>query len=144
MPTNVQIIFPMCAMFLLVLLVLGKMFLGRRTAVRTGSVKLSFYRTLQGQEPEQSIQAVRHFANLFEAPVLFYVACILGLILPVQNIAFVILAWLYVLARTLHAFIHLGKNDVIKRMRSYAFGWLVLIAMWLMITAKAIHIATVT
>lgn len=144
MSTNVQIIFPMCAMFLLVLVVLGKMFLGRVTAVRSGAVKLSFYRTLQGQEPEQSIQAVRHFANLFEAPILFYVACILGLILPVQSIVFVILAWLYVLARAVHAFIHLGKNDVIKRMRAYGFGWLVLVGMWLMITAKAIHIATLT
>lgn len=142
MSTNVQIIFPMCAMFLLVLLVLGKMFLGRLTAIRSGSIKISFYRTLQGQEPEQSIQAVRHFANMFEAPVLFYVACILGLILPIQNIAFVILAWLYVAARSLHAIIHLGKNDVIKRMRAYAFGWLALIAMWLMILVKAISIAT--
>ncbi len=144
MSTNIQIVFPMCAMFLLVILVLAKMFIGRVTALRSGSIKLSFYRTLQGQEPEQSIQAVRHFANLFEAPVLFYVACILGLILPVQSLVFVILAWLYVLARALHAMIHLGGNDVIKRMRSYAFGWLVLIGMWLMILIKTISVATTT
>jgi hypothetical protein len=118
------------------------MFIGRLMAIRAGSIKMSFYRTLQGQEPEQSIQAVRHFTNLFEAPVLFYVACILGLVLPVQSTAFVILAWLYVAARSAHAIIHLGKNDVLKRMRAYAFGWLMLICMWLMILVKAISIAT--
>lgn len=144
MSTTVQIIFPMCAMFLLVVIVLGIMFLGRLKAIRSGSVKMSFYRTLQGTEPTESIQAVRHFVNLFEAPVLFYVACILGLILPIQSIAFVVLAWIYVAARTMHAFIHLGKNDVLKRMRMYALGWLVLIGMWLMIAVKAIRIATMS
>jgi hypothetical protein len=131
-------------MFLLVVIVLGVMFLGRLKAVRSGSVKISFYRTLQGTEPTESIQAVRHFINLFEAPVLFYVACLLGLILPVQSIVFVVLAWFYVAARAMHALIHLGKNDVIKRMRTYALGWLILLGMWLMIVLKAINIATMS
>lgn len=144
MSTNVQIVFPMCAMFLLVVIVLGVMFFARVRAVRAGSIKISYFRTLQGGEPAESIQAARHFINLFEAPVLFYVACILGLILPIQSIVFVILAWCYVLARAMHAFIHIGKNDVFKRMRAYGLSWLVLLGMWLMIAIKAITIATMS
>ncbi|UYL09937.1 MAPEG family protein [Bdellovibrio sp. SKB1291214] len=144
MSTNVHIVFPMCAMFLLVVIVLGVMFFGRVKAVRAGSIKIGYFRTLQGAEPAESIQAARHFINLFEAPVLFYVACILGLILPVQAVGFVILAWAYVAARALHAFIHIGKNDVFKRMRAYGLSWLILLGMWLMIFWKAISIATIS
>ncbi|WP_413558378.1 MAPEG family protein [Bdellovibrio sp. HCB209] len=143
MSSNIQIVFPMCAMFLIVVVVLVKVLIGRFSAVKNKSVKISFYKTLtEGQEPAEAIQAVRHFSNLFEAPVLFYVACIIGMILPVQNIAFVVFAWLYVAARTGHAIIHLGKNNVMTRMKFYTFGWMMLIAMWIMITIKAISIAT--
>ncbi|WP_413582419.1 MAPEG family protein [Bdellovibrio sp. HCB288] len=142
MSLNIQIVFPMCAMFLLTVCVLLKVLIGRYSAVRSGTTRLSFFKTFQGQEPEESVQAVRHFANLFEAPVLFYVACLLGMILPVQGFPFVVCAWMYVIARTLHAFIHLGKNDVLKRMRAYVLGWLMLIAMWILIVIKATIILT--
>lgn len=143
MSANIQIVFPMCAMFFIVLVVLSKVLFGRVNAVRKGKVKIGFYRTFSdGQEPAEAVQAVRHFSNLFEAPVLFYVACILGMILPVQGLGFVVLAWLYVAARAVHAFIHLGGNNVLKRMQAYTFGWLMLLGMWLMIFIKAINIAT--
>jgi hypothetical protein len=43
----------------------------------------------------------------------------------------VVLAWLYVAMRYLHAYIHLGGNRVRHRMRAYFASWLCLMALWI-------------
>ena len=49
--------------------------------------------------------------------------------------AIVALAWAYVAARLAHAYIHLGSNRLRLRIRAYFAGWLVLVAMWIMVVA---------
>ncbi|MEZ0392245.1 MAG: MAPEG family protein [Pseudobdellovibrionaceae bacterium] len=130
---NSNLIFPMFAMFALSAVVLIRMFLTRVAAVKSGQVKLHYFKVYQSEEiPEKMLQASRHFSNLFEAPVLFYVICILGILFQ-EGRVFVGLAWVYVAARAAHAYIHLGSNRVMHRMRAYGLGWLVLTAMWLLL-----------
>ncbi len=138
-PLNLQLVYPMFGLFFLIALVLSRLFYLRQKAVRSGAVKLNYYKTYsQAIEPESLVQASRHFSNLFEAPVLFFVVCILGMIVPVESPFFVVLAWLYVAARAIHAWIHMGRNKVLYRMQAYFIGWIVLAIMWLMVLFKTI------
>jgi hypothetical protein len=125
------LIYPMLAMVLLTFVVLVRLFRSRIRMVREGHAPVSYFRTFQGsQEPDYAVQHSRHFANLFEAPVLFYAVCLAAMVTGVTNGLLLTLAWGYVAARVLHAMVHLGGNRVRHRLRVYFVSWLLLLAMW--------------
>jgi hypothetical protein len=74
--------------------------------------------------------ATNNYSNLFESPVLFYVAILLTLILMVQDSIIVTLAWIYVASRYIHSFIHVTYNRVMHRFSIFIFSSFVLLAMW--------------
>lgn len=130
--TATHLIYPMFAMVVLTMVVLVTLFRSRVRAVQLGNVAASYFRLYQGAgEPEISAKAARHFSNLFEAPVLFYVACLVAIIIERGDSLTLGLAWAYVAARLIHALVHLGGNRLRKRVLAYFFSWLVLLAMWL-------------
>lgn len=134
-----RLVYPMFALVLLTGTVLVILFRSRVRAVQQGSVSSKYFRIYQGEvEPEQSAKASRHFSNLFEAPTLFYAACLAGLGTHDGAGLLLVLAWLYVAVRVVHAAVHLGGNRLRHRMRAYFAGWLVLVAMWLQVVA---HVA---
>jgi hypothetical protein len=71
------------------------------------------------------------FANQFELPVLFYVLTILAIVTRHADFLFVVLAWVFVLSRLVHATIHTTSNRVMRRGTIYGVGALVLIVMWI-------------
>jgi hypothetical protein len=80
----------------------------------------------------EPVEAPAHnLANLFEMPVLFF--AIVPLLMGTQQagIAQVCLAWVYVVLRAIHSWIHLGSNDVRRRFRVYLASVVVLSAMWI-------------
>jgi hypothetical protein len=128
----------MFAMVVLTAVVLATLFRSRVGAVRQGLVSAAFFRVYQGEiEPAPSAKAARHFANLFEAPVLFYVVCLSAMITHFTGAAMQALAWMYVAARAVHAYVHLGSNRLPNRIRAYFFSWFVLLAMWVYLVAEA-------
>jgi hypothetical protein len=127
-----SLIYPMFAMVVLTFIVLMSLFKNRVKSVKEGTVDPSFFKTYQGQvEPDSSIKLSRHFANIFEAPSLFYIACLAGMITQITSVLFVALAWLYVLLRAAHAYIHIGENKVKLRINTYMSSWAVLMFMWI-------------
>ena len=131
--TQLELIYPMAAMVLLTIVVLYRMVRGRVAAVRSGAVDAHFYKTYQGEntEPHKVAQQVRHFSNLFENPVLFYVACVVAMVSGLGGTPMIVLAWLFVATRIVHAIIHLTTNRIPRRIAAYASSWTVLAAMWL-------------
>lgn len=125
-----SLIYPMFAMVVLTVIVAGVMFRSRVRAVKSRDVSLDFFKTYQGTIPEYVVLPARHFSNLFEAPVLFYVACLAAMTIGKTGVTVVALAWAYVALRALHAYVHLGTNAVFTRMRVYAVSWIVLLALW--------------
>ena len=126
----------MFAMVVLTAVVLVTLFRSRVAAVRRGLVSLAYFGIYQGQtEPESSAKPSRHFANLFETPVLFYVACLAAMITNLTGTAMLTLAWTYVAARLVHAYVHLGSNRIRYRLRAYFVSCLVLLAMWVYLVA---------
>ncbi len=125
-------IYPMCAMVLLTAIVLVILFRSRVRAVREGAVSTRYFRTYQGEaEPEYSAKPSRQFTNLFEAPTLFYVVCLAAMIMHFTGAIMQLLAWLYVVARYAHAYVHLGPNRLKMRIPVYFVGWLILLTMWI-------------
>jgi hypothetical protein len=45
------------------------------------------------------------------------------------------IAWAYVAARVLHAFVHMGSNKIPPRMAIYGVSWALLLAMWGLLVA---------
>ncbi len=91
------LVYPMFAMVILTATVLVILFRSRVRAVRGGKVNTTYFRTYQGEiEPDETAKPSRHFVNLFEAPTLFYAACVTAMIVHDSAIAVQVLAWLYV------------------------------------------------
>lgn len=71
-----------------------------------------------------------NFANLFETPVLFYVACIGLFVTQTVGAPALALAWAYVLLRVAHSWVHCGSNHVMTRFKLFAASLLALLALW--------------
>ena len=112
----------------------------RISSVRNGAVTMEFYQVFRGGEPPESVlKTTRHWANLFEAPVLFYLLCVIMIALQTQSILLVQLAWGYVIIRCFHSIIHLTYNRVEHRLFLFLVSQGVLIAMWVILLLKVIN-----
>ncbi len=130
-------LYPMLAMIALTFAVAFYMLVLRVGAVRSGAVSMRYFRVYSGTEPPAAVQqAGRNFSNLFEMPVLFYVACVTALALGYQVPALQTLAWLFVAARLAHSVIHLSYNNVTHRLAAFMLANLFLLLMWALL---AIH-----
>ena len=79
---------------------------------------------------KRSLQVAYSFSNQFELPVLFYVLTILEYVTHLAGIVFVVLAWVFVLFRYLHAFVHVTSNIVRLRGALFGVSALALAIMW--------------
>ena len=85
------------------------------------------------REPNWSkpaMQVAYSYSNQFELPVLFYVLTILAFITHLAGLVFVVLAWIFVIFRILHAFVHVTSNVVRLRGGLFAVSAVVLAIMW--------------
>jgi hypothetical protein len=74
-----------------------------------------------------------NFRNLFELPVLFYLALVVCAQTGFVNALTLGLAWAFVALRIVHSAIHCSYNRVIHRFYAYVGGYVVLVALWLAI-----------
>jgi hypothetical protein len=78
-------------------------------------------------------RAADNFRNLFELPVLFYLAVVVAYDTQQTGTATVALAWLFVVLRYLHSAIHCGYNKVMHRFQVYVLGGVALWALWVVL-----------
>jgi hypothetical protein len=125
------ILYPAFAMVALTLAVLLRMRSLRFAAVRRGEVSIQFFRAYpEGVEPEPLRVISRHYVNLFEMPVLFYVVVVMVYVTQQVNLGMVAGAWLYVALRYGHSFVHLTSNHVVARFTLYFASTTVLALLW--------------
>jgi len=74
--------------------------------------------------------AADNFRNLFELPVLFYVALVVAAVTGQVNSTTIALAWAFVLLRIVHSAIHCTYNKVMHRFYAYVAGGMVLWLLW--------------
>ncbi len=132
-------VYPMAALVLLTAICAVVMLRRRIAAARARTVHLDSFKTNQFDEnaPALMLQAGRHFANLFETPVLFYAVCVSTMALNFTDSVMLILAWLYVAARLLHSTIHMNANKVIHRLQAFGLSCTLLLAMWVYLVLRA-------
>jgi hypothetical protein len=128
-----SLVYPMFAMVILVFVVLLVMARKRVGAVRSGRANVNYFKTYQGELPRDLSQIERHFTNLFELPVIFYVVCLTAMIVRIDGAMMMGLAWAFVVLRIVHAIIHIGSNKLPPRMAVYLAQWIVVLAMWILI-----------
>lgn len=124
------IIWPMIAHVVLVYSIYVLIARRRRAAVRAGSAKPSQFRE-NVVEPPESQYVRNNLANQFELPVLFHSGCLALYVTGGAGLVAVILAWLFVASRCVHAIVHVTTNRIRHRQPAFALGFLALGAMWL-------------
>jgi hypothetical protein len=85
----------------------------------------------------QDTRAADNFRNLFDLPVLFYLALVVAVLAGQVTSLVLGLAWAYVACRVLHSWIHCTYNRVKHRFYAFAASTLVLCALWVVL---AIHV----
>jgi hypothetical protein len=129
---QIDILYPVFVQVLLVLLVAGAMAVARARHIASidrgrGNPELSRGKTVW---PEDAAKRAANYINQFELPVLFYAVVAFALIAKAADLAMIVLAWLFVLSRIVHAAIHIGPNKVRWRTPAFAVGFLVIAIMW--------------
>lgn len=74
--------------------------------------------------------------NQLEIPILFYVLTILAIVTRHADLLFVVMAWLFVIARLFHAYIHVTSNRISIRGPAFGLSLLVLIIMWIVFAVR--------
>ncbi len=108
----------------------------RRRALSSGAVKPSDIALRQPAWPPRTLQVANCFHNQLELPMLFYAVVAFILITSTNSLVFVLLAWIFVLSRLVHAYIHTGANDVLSRSMAIGVGALALVAMWVIFAIR--------
>lgn len=128
---NHAIFLPALAMVALTFVVLGVMFRRRVADMKRDRIHPQNVATsAQAAARYTDITAADNFRNLFEMPVLFYLALVVAASTGQVGAPVLALAWAYVATRVAHSVIHCGYNKVMHRFRAYALSALVLLALW--------------
>jgi hypothetical protein len=103
----------------------------RIQALKARETSLKDVALRQPNWPEKATQIGNCFSNQFEIPVLFYILIALALPLHKADLFIVLMSWVFVVTRFLHAGIFTTSNDVRQRGLVWFAGVLVLLAMWI-------------
>lgn len=98
-------------------------------AVRNKLVDLKITALNNQAWPADVVKVSNNIANQFETPVLFYVLCTILVLLQGVDVVSLVLAWVYVVVRIVHIYIHVGSNYVPRRLKVFAVSLLVLLVM---------------
>jgi hypothetical protein len=108
----------------------------RRGALVSGQTKIRDIALGQPNWPTRPTQIANCFANQFEIPLLFYILIAIALPLRKADLVIVLMSWVFVVTRFVHAGIFVTSNDLGRRSIAWFAGVLVLFAMWLYFALK--------
>src|SRR5579872_3803958 len=106
------------------------MFLARRSALVSRQTKIRDIALGQPNWPVRATQIGNCYRNQFELPVLFYVLIAIALPIRHADLVIVVLSWVFVVTRFVHAGIFVSSNDLGRRSTAWGVGALVLLVMW--------------
>jgi hypothetical protein len=130
------ILLPMFAQVALTLVLLFWMGYLRIRAIRTGKVKADQIALREPNWPLRVTQIGNAYHNQLELPVMFYVVMLLALITNTLDIVIYMLAWMFVLSRLVHAYIHVTSNRLDRRGGLFMVGAVALTLMWVIVVAR--------
>jgi hypothetical protein len=108
----------------------------RVTLINGGAVHPRDVALREPNWPPHVLQVGNAAHNQLEIPVLYYVLTILAIVTHQADLLFVVLSWLFVLARVAHAYIHVTSNRVSTRGPAFGVSLLVLMIMWIVFAVR--------
>ncbi len=126
-------VFVQVALTFLLLMWMGRSRVG---VLRTGDVKIRDIALGERNWPTRIQQIANSYHNQFELPVLFYAIVALALITRKADLVFVVLSWVFVVSRLVHAVIHTTSNRVQQHFMAFLVGVIVLMAMWIIFALR--------
>jgi len=108
------------------------------SAIRSGEVRWQDIALREPNWPARNMQIRNAFLNQLETPVLFYVLTLLVWITRHADYLFLVLAWIFVVLRIVHAFIHITDNNVPRRGAVFLAGMVVLAVMWVIFVFRIV------
>jgi hypothetical protein len=124
------VLLPLFVQVLLTFFLIFSLAVRRQIAMRSGVTRWQDVALGESGWPKKTTQYANAFSNQFELPVLFYVLTILALFTRQADFLFVVLVWIFVASRIVHAAIHVTSNYVPARGLTFGVGCFVLFAMW--------------
>jgi len=103
----------------------------RGPAVRRGAIDGRKIALRETNWPPHMLQVGNAYQNQLEMPLLFYVLTILAIVTRQADLFFVVLAWIFVALRVLHAYVHVTDNHLGRRGASFGAAAVVLLLMWI-------------
>lgn len=113
---------------------------------KSGRGTVDMKRVALGQEnwPDQVVQNEAAVKNQFEAPVLFFAACITAVATNLVSILFAALALLFLAFRIWHAYIHIGHNKLGPRIKAFSCSLFTVVAMWILLVGHQLYRQIIT
>jgi len=130
------VLLPLFIQVALTLLLLFWMAGVNAAAFRSGRVRWQEIALREPNWPARNRQIQNAYHNQLELPTLFYVLTILAIITRHADLLFVVLAWVSVVLRCLHAFVHVTDNYVPRRGTLFGAGAVVLAVMWVIFIVR--------
>jgi hypothetical protein len=133
------IFLPALAMVVLTFAVTVRMFTERMRQIR--GERIPFREIPSGSQMATRFadtRAADNYRNLFEAPVLFYLALVVAALAGLATPLVLGLAWAYVALRVVHSVIHCTYNRVRHRFYAFAASTLVLCALWIALAIRLV------
>lgn len=135
---QVELIYPVFVLIALTFVLLFRMAFARIGAIANKDTTMADIAVDATAYPKPVLQVANAFHNQLQMPVLFYVLVAFTLILKQSDTVMVVLAWIFVASRLLHAYIHSTHNRVRTRFNAFAFGVVTLMVMWAYFAVKVL------
>ena len=110
----------------------------RTTALQRRDVRIPDIVLGQQNWPPRVTKIGNAYNNQFQLPLLFFVLVILAYLLKKADLLFVLMSWIFVISRVLHAFVHVTTNRLQTRFMIFAVGAIVLLIMWIIFALRVL------
>lgn len=114
----------------------------RLRALRAGGVQPKDVALREPNWPPRVLQVGNAFHNQLELPVLFYTVVLLALVTETLDTVLLVLSWMFVLSRLVHAYIHVTGNRLDRRTAVFLVGAIALLLMWVIVIARFLLLAS--
>jgi hypothetical protein len=126
-------VFVQVGLIFVLLLWMGRSRIG---LLRAGEVKIKDIALGERNWPTRTLQIGNAFHNQFELPLLFFALVAFAMITRKADLIFVVLSWMFVASRLVHAFIHTTSNRIQARFMVYLVGVVILMVMWIVFALR--------
>lgn len=121
------ILWPVLAQVALTIVMYALLAIRKAKVVRSGGFNRQSTALDNKAWPADVVKVSNNIDNQFESPILFYVVCLVLYSTNGVSVTVLALAWVYVLSRCVHAYVHTHSNYVPARLRVFMVGIVVLV-----------------